>query len=123
MNAHTIVKHLLEALPEGLEFQHRYEWHECGDEADSGEDNMLIVWAIPKGGSLRDAVGRAEFVFKDRRLLGNNVEVNQNYRRCGIATALYVYAEKETGLKAVPHSVQTPEGRSFWNQPDRPFGK
>lgn len=104
--------------PKDLELIASHDWHECGDEVDEGDWNMLVVYAKLEG----KQVGWAEFIIKDGYLLPNNVEVNPEFRRKGIASAMYVFAEQETGLKARPHNIQSPEGHALWNQKDRKFG-
>lgn len=70
------------------------------------------------------AIGSASFIYLDNpKALGtNHVEVDRAWQRKGIATAMYSYIEKATGLKIKVNDVQTPEGKSIWDQPDRPFG-
>ena len=65
----------------------------------------------------------AEFIVKDGRLLPNNVEVKPEFRRQGLATSMYVFAEEETGMTTHPHNIQSEEGRALWAQPNRPFGR
>jgi len=104
-----------------LTLTHAYDWHECGDPVpdEDGEWNMLCVFATI--GGMR--VGHSEFILRGGRLLPNNVEVVPEARRHGIATAMYVFAEKHTGLVCVPHSIQSADGAAFWAQRTRPFGK
>jgi hypothetical protein len=52
-----------------------------------------------------------------------SLDITATYRRQGLATAMYVYAERETGYTVIPSTEQTPEGKKLWSQPDRPFGK
>ena len=51
------------------------------------------------------------------------VEVNPKYRRQGLATALYTWAEKLTGRVFRPASSHTPLAEALWNNPGRSFGK
>lgn len=94
-------------------------WHEHGEEVPDGEYNMTVVYAAKKG----KQIGYAEFIHKDGGvLLPNNIEIDEDERRQGLATAMYVQAENETGRTIKPHNIQSPEGRELWNQKNRPFG-
>lgn len=48
--------------------------------------------------------------------------VAHDYRRKGIATALYVLVEKITGLTVIRSNDMTSDAIKLWNQPNRPFG-
>lgn len=50
-------------------------------------------------------------------------QVNADFQRKGIASAMYAYAERETGLTMRPGDSQTPNARALWENPDRPFGE
>jgi hypothetical protein len=95
----------------------------------AGDD--LIIQAFKgskKVGTLRVADG-------GHTIAASDVSVDEKFRRMGIATAMYVYAEKLTGKKMSPASdqaydfgadeddIMTPEARKFWDQPNRPFGE
>jgi GNAT superfamily N-acetyltransferase len=67
-------------------------------------------------------VGSADFVLRGGRLESSDTEVDKNYWRQGIATALYQYAEGLTGFQIKPHMTQSPAGRALWQQKNRPFG-
>jgi hypothetical protein len=54
---------------------------------------------------------------------GEGVNVNKDFRRQGIATAMYTHAEKASGKKLKPSHDQTSDAKALWNQPNRPFGK
>ena len=108
----------LTPLP-GEELAHEWGWHPCGDEADvEGIDNELTVYAKVNGVE----AGHVSFVVRNKRLEACNLDVKFDFQRKGIATRLYVEAEKIAGLRCVPHNSQSPEGRAFWEQKDRPFG-
>jgi GNAT superfamily N-acetyltransferase len=51
------------------------------------------------------------------------IDVDPEYRRQGIATALYNLAEKITGRKIIRTPAKTPESDALWQQKERPFGK
>jgi GNAT superfamily N-acetyltransferase len=108
-----------------------YSWHEYGDDVDDGDWNMVIVNAFDTTKSGKAGftfgedgkwAGSAEFVIQDGHLRSANTEVEKEYQRQGLATAMYVFAEEEIGMKTVPHNDQTPAGQKLWRQKDRPFG-
>jgi len=99
-----------------LELKQEYEWHECGDKDTT--DNMLVITAFWDS----KYIGFGEFILKHNRLLPNNIEIDPKFQRRGIATAIYVLAERTTGLTTRPHNQQTEAGRAFWAQKRRPFG-
>ncbi len=50
------------------------------------------------------------------------VQVKPAYRRQGLATAMYSWAEQVSGKKMVPGAGHTDDAEALWNQPHRPFG-
>ena len=103
-----------------------HTWHECGDEVEEGDWNAVTVVAFDttQKGLTEDGkfAGDVDFVVQDGHLRSAHTGVEPEYRRQGLATAMYAFAEQEVGMKAVPHSDQTDEGRALWQQKDRPFG-
>jgi GNAT superfamily N-acetyltransferase len=70
-------------------------------------------------------VGTAEFAGvydyedEDRPLValkGWNVEVHPDFRKKGLATAMYDFAEEAFGLRVIPGSFQTPLGKAFFKK-------
>lgn len=51
------------------------------------------------------------------------VQVDPKYRRRGVATAMYVWAEEIARDKLTPDIPHTPLAEALWNQPNRPFGR
>lgn len=45
---------------------------------------------------------------------GSGLFVDKDYRRQGIATAMYNEFEKQKSIKLVPEAIQSPEGEEFW---------
>jgi predicted N-acetyltransferase YhbS len=85
-------------------------------------DNEYVVKAIKDGkevGELRFIKSKFEPVLK-----ATIVSVDPNHRRQGIASSMYVYAEKELGMKFVQtDEVLTPDGKSLWNSANKKWGK
>jgi GGDEF domain-containing protein len=50
------------------------------------------------------------------------VEVSPTHRRKGVATGLYVAAERELGVTLKPEISHTAAAAALWAQPNRPFG-
>lgn len=59
-------------------------------------------------------VGDLYLVQDDGNWVAYGVNVLPDYRRRGIATTLYNYAEKLLGIKLKPSSSQTDDGKAFW---------
>ncbi len=72
-------------------------------------------------------VGKADFVRRKGDFHCDNVTVDEEHRRKGNATAIYVFAEILFGRKVENHwkgdSIQSDAAKQLWNQPNRPFGK
>lgn len=85
------------------------------------EDNFYKV--IATIGSVN--VGEMTFIeskFK-KALKGTGVSVDPSYRRKGIGSGMYEFAEREMGMKFVKSDdVLTPDGKFLWNNPNRKFG-
>lgn len=52
----------------------------------------------------------------------DGVHVEDDYRRLGIATTLYCYAEETCGKTLKASTDRTRAGKSLWAQDNRPFG-
>lgn len=56
-------------------------------------------------------------------LKGGTISVDPNYRRKGIASSMYVFAEEKLEMKFVKSDdVLTPDGKALWDSPNRKFG-
>jgi GNAT superfamily N-acetyltransferase len=118
-----------QVTPDGKykEFQLRLEY---GSLPGSSVDDAVEVIATRNG----TVVGTANFGFNSKRyfqgkvqtvkgLLPAGVEVKPRYRRQGLATAMYQFAEMKTGekIQSWPEN-RSSEGNALWEQKERPFG-
>jgi hypothetical protein len=73
-------------------------------------------------------VGCATFLDDGHNALPQDLQIEMPYRRQGIATAIYVFAEKVFAKPLTnlwewgDDPEQSPEAKAFWAQPNRPFG-
>jgi GNAT superfamily N-acetyltransferase len=87
---------------------------------DLGDDDYKVI-AIDNG----KHVGELQFIKSKFKpvLKGSSVVVDPNYQRCGIGSAMYIFAEKELNMKFVrTDDVLTGSGKALWNDPNRKFG-
>jgi GNAT superfamily N-acetyltransferase len=85
-------------------------------------EDVYIVRAITENG---EKIGELRFVKSKSKpnLIGTSVVVDPNYRRQGIGSAMYVYAEKKLNMKFIKtNDVLTPDGKALWDNPNRKFG-
>lgn len=72
-------------------------------------------------------VGSAEFSHQDDRVWCQNVKVNSDQQRKGLATAMYVFAEVFLGKTMVnmwgTDEAQTDDAKGLWASTNRPFGR
>lgn len=83
-------------------------------------DGISTVTAHSKEG---ETVGVAKFQHRGPELHGFLVNVDDAHQRRGLAGAMYSHAEKNTGKKVVPSSLQTDEGKAFWGSRSGHFDK
>ena len=100
------------------------------------EDGFEIYYEFREGDGFKgldfivkindEDVAEAEFVKSSLGLHCNVVEVDEDYRRKGIANTLYVLAEILIGCKVKNvwknTESQTDMGKKLWVQKDRPWG-
>lgn len=69
--------------------------------------------------------GYGEFYhdFETRHLMCSDVSVRPEYRRRGLASALYLEAERLSSKIIHPYSEQYPDGRAMWLSPHRQWGR
>jgi ribosomal protein S18 acetylase RimI-like enzyme len=101
-------------------------WNESWEILDLSDNNLTSTEAfnITAHNAKGDEIGHAEIYHdhKTNQMMVSNVLVDSNYQRQGIATALYVLAEKISKKKLSPYPQQYDEGKHLWAQPNRPFG-
>jgi GNAT superfamily N-acetyltransferase len=97
------------------EFTHGYEFS-----MKHIEDNEYVIIASKNN----KQIGRLDFIKSNFKpvLKATIVTVDPSYRRQGIATSMYQYAEQEFGMNERNDSVLTPDGKSLWNSKNRKFG-
>jgi ribosomal protein S18 acetylase RimI-like enzyme len=70
-------------------------------------------------------IGRGEFTSDPTYAHSQNVAVDAEFRRRGIATSMYVLAEKIFGKALTPlwnGNENSEDAKALWKQPKRPFG-
>ena len=101
-------------------------WHESGDVVDEGLSNAVTIRAYDttqKGNTKNGKfAGSVDFVMQGGYLISANTEVEPEFQRQGVATAMYQFAEQETGLQIERNRMQSPAGRALWEQKNRSFG-
>jgi GGDEF domain-containing protein len=88
---------------------------------ETPKGRILLSYGQEEGGPWVNAmradtgltVGVAEFVDRGAALKGWQVDVSEDHRRLGIATAMYAWAEKMSGKRVVAGDFQTDEGAAF----------
>ena len=86
------------------------------------DDNEYAIIATKSG----KRVGRLDFIKSKFKpvLKASIVTVDPPYRRRGIATSMYQFAEQQFNLKFVRNDeVLTADGKSLWNNNNRKFGQ
>ena len=70
-------------------------------------------------------VGHADFFheYTSGHLMCSDVFVDPAHRRRGLASALYLEAERLSGKVLHPYSAQYPDGRTMWRSPRRRWGR
>lgn len=91
-------------------------------EEDQEDGTLLVSCHFGK-----DMVGCVQFELSPSNdnligLTGFQTSVVSHHRRKGIATAMYVVAEKYTGRKILKSPVQSDDAKALWGRPNRPFG-
>ena len=84
-------------------------------------DNKLIHIRVYDG---KNIIGTADPIETNVDIMPQNIQVDEKYRRRGIANAMYVFVEKLTGkiFQDQGDENRTEAAIKFWNQPKRPFG-
>ena len=71
------------------------------------------------------AMGHADFYHDSEadQLMCSDIFIDPLQRRRGLASALYLEAERLSGKIIHPYSAQYPDGRALWLSPNRQFGR
>jgi ribosomal protein S18 acetylase RimI-like enzyme len=83
-----------------------------------GLDNF---YAMPEGFDPNSVVGYVKVYTAGgaagtRRVsFGSSLNVDERFRRQGIATAMYRYIEQDLGIELSPENMQEPDGKAFWS--------
>ena len=102
------------------------------DKVDLTREELVALREVPfyLGVSAEDgeAVGFGEFAYRPGpdgapRLFVLDIHVFREYRRRGVATAIFLEAERVAGQVLHPNDEQFAAGRLLWLMPDRPFGR
>jgi GNAT superfamily N-acetyltransferase len=86
------------------------------------DDNEYAVIATKSG----KQVGKLDFIKSKFKpvLMASIVTVDPSYRRQGIATSMYQFAEQHFNLKFVRNDdVLTADGKSLWSGNNKKFGQ
>jgi len=88
---------------------------------DLGDGDFKVV--AMTGSSIVGTLTFAKSQFSPK-LIGTTLSVDPEFRRRGIASGMYEFAEEELGIKFVRgDDVLTPDGKALWDNPNRKFGK
>ena len=85
------------------------------------ENNSFKIIASKSG----NEVGTLNFIKSSFNpvLIGTSVSVAPEFRRLGIGSSMYEFAEKEMTMKFIKSDdVLTKDGQLLWNNPNRKFG-
>jgi hypothetical protein len=96
------------AVAQGYEIRYSYQ-----------PDAFRLDFQLLHGGQ---AVGQAVFtVMPSQQVVQAELaDVQPEHRRRGLASAIYVCAEKITGCTLIPGANQTEDGKAFWDRLHRP---
>lgn len=97
------------------------EYHLTLEARPPAPEAMYSYWYVTATLN-QEVVGTAVFDTHENRLYPLSVNVSAAHRRKGLATAMYQFAEKKTGLAIGPSPEQSSAGKALWEQPNRPFG-
>jgi ribosomal protein S18 acetylase RimI-like enzyme len=85
------------------------------------DDNEFIIRAMIGNKS----IGELSFIKSKFKpvLKASTVSVDPSFRRKGIGSSMYQYAERELGLRFVKNDdVLTPDGKALWASKNKKFG-
>lgn len=78
-----------------------------------GRETIIVLAKHPDYG----IVGSATFAYNKNipEIKPGNTIINDNHRRKGLATSMYLLVEEITGLKLQPSDDQSSDAKLFWN--------
>lgn len=85
--------------------------HEYAPEIAGSGPLLRVKVTSPQGAT----VGHALFTHQGPHLQPASVGVEEEHQRRGIASAMYSHAQKVTGRKLIPSTMQTDEGAALWH--------
>jgi len=102
----------------------RGDWKKEGYKIRHANENSPI-FSGPRISAYKDGeeIGWVRVSPKKNKLVSFDTYVHPKHQRKGLATAMYIYAEKMHGKKFDQAALQTLAGKKLWSQPKRPFGK
>lgn len=102
----------------GIDFEYQFDPH-------TRSIRDILIRAMHAGNVVAEANFTDDNGSHPPSLIPQNVRVEAGFQRKGIATAIYVLAEKIIGKPLTgfwDEGEQTPDSRGLWAQPGRPFG-
>jgi hypothetical protein len=108
--------------------------HPDWDKVDLTRDELIALPAVPfyigvsgRGPDPDYPAGFGEFTYRtgpdgEPCLFVQDIHVFREYRRQGLATAIFLEAERVSGQVLHPNDEQFAAGRLLWLSPNRPFG-
>ncbi|WP_207461819.1 hypothetical protein [Azospirillum sp. SYSU D00513] len=73
-------------------------------------DNVLHLKALLRG----EEIGRGVFGVRDGALMAQDIFVEIQYRKHGVARRIYAEAEQHFGMQAVPSNLLTSDSAAYW---------
>jgi hypothetical protein len=109
----TLGKYILKT-GETLFIETRPNWRHDDIRFPDYDGTVTLVRAVMDGNK---QVGSADFYHYEGDSYGNveQIAVNADQRRKGVATVMYDHVQHVLGMRAEPSNFMNPDGREFWN--------
>lgn len=88
---------------------------------DNGNDDFGVSVTNAEGNGAGAILRNRDGEFKTHPY--HQTKTDKEFQRMGLASAMYAFAERETGLTLSPGETQTPDAEKMWANPNRLFGK